>query len=43
MADADAKMKRAYASRLPLLMKVAREFDPHGIFINDYFAKLLAQ
>lgn len=42
MAGADAKMKRAYASRLPLLRKVAREFDPHGIFVNEYFAKLFA-
>lgn len=42
VADADAKMKRAYASRLPLLRKVAREFDPHGMFMNDYFVKLLA-
>ena len=42
MADADAKIKRAYASRLPLLRKVAKEFDPHSIFVNNFFAKLLA-
>ncbi|CAM9411402.1 unnamed protein product [Laminaria digitata] len=42
VAGADAKIKRAYASRLPLLRQVAREYDPHAIFVNNYFAKLLA-
>lgn len=42
VAGADAKMKQAYADRLPALRSVAKEFDPHGIFINNYFTKLLA-
>eukprot|EP00904_Undaria_pinnatifida_P008489 jgi/Undpi1/4770/HiC_scaffold_18.g08123.m1 len=42
VAGADAKMKHAFASHLPLLRQAAREFDPHGVFVNNYFAKLLA-
>ena len=42
VAGADAKMKRAYASRLPYLRSAARNFDPDGVFENKYFAKLFA-
>eukprot|EP00903_Cladosiphon_okamuranus_P014134 g13135.t1 len=42
VAGADAKMKRAYASRLPHLRSTARKFDPNGVFVNKYFAKLFA-
>eukprot|EP00752_Nemacystus_decipiens_P003494 g3227.t1 len=42
VAGADAKMKRAYASRLPYLRSSARKFDPNGVFENKYFAKLFA-
>lgn len=42
VAGADAKMKRAYASRLPYLRNAARQFDPNGVFVNKYFAKLFA-
>lgn len=42
VADADAKLKRAYAPRLPLLRSVAKEYDPHGVFVNKLFAKLLS-
>lgn len=42
MSNADAKLKRAYTDRLPLLETVAREWDPSGMFVNDYFAKLFA-
>ncbi|CAM9747545.1 unnamed protein product [Pylaiella littoralis] len=39
---ADAKMKHAYASRLPYIRNMARQFDPHGVFMNKYFTKLFA-
>lgn len=42
VAEAEAKMKKAYADRLPALRRVAKEFDPHGVFVNEFFAKLLA-
>lgn len=42
VAGAPAKLKRAYAGRLPHLERVAAEFDPHGVFVNKYFATLLA-
>lgn len=42
VAGAEAKMKRAYADHLPVLRRVAKEFDPHGIFVNNFFAKLWA-
>lgn len=42
VSDADLKLKQAYADRLPLLQAVAKEFDPTGVFVNNYFAKLFA-
>lgn len=42
VAGADAKMKLAYASRLPYLRRAASKFDPNGVFVNKYFAKLFA-
>lgn len=42
VSGADAKMKRAYASRLPHLRRIAREFDPNCMFVNKFFAKLLS-
>lgn len=41
MQGADAKIKRAYASRLPMLAELSKEWDPHGMFVNDFFKKLL--
>lgn len=42
VADAPAKLKRAFADRLPILQAVAKEFDPTGMFVNEYFAQLFA-
>lgn len=42
VSGADAKMKRAYGSRLPYLRSAARKFDPNGVFENKYFSKLFA-
>lgn len=41
MADADAKLKAAYADRLPLLAALSKEWDPNGVFVNAFFEKLL--
>lgn len=43
VADADAKMKKAYADRLPLLKALSEEFDPTGAFVNNFFAGLFAE
>ena len=40
VADADKKLKEAFKERLPLLQAAAKEFDPNGIFMNDFFTKL---
>ncbi|CAN0224179.1 unnamed protein product [Ectocarpus sp. 6 AP-2014] len=42
VAGADAKIKKAYASRLPYLRNASRQFDPNGVFVNDFFARLFA-
>lgn len=42
MVDADAKLKAAYADRLPLLTALSKEWDPNGVFVNAFFKKLLA-
>lgn len=42
VSGADAKMKRAYGSRLPYLRSAARKFDPNGVFENKYFSNLFA-
>lgn len=41
VADADAKLKAAYADRLPLLTALSKEWDPNGVFVNAFFRKLL--
>lgn len=41
MEDAEAKMKRAYASRLSQLAKLSSEWDPNGMFVNDFFQNML--
>eukprot|EP00904_Undaria_pinnatifida_P002571 jgi/Undpi1/12314/HiC_scaffold_5.g01990.m1 len=38
--DADAKLQRAFSRRLPLLKRIATKWDPHGMFVNKFFAKL---
>ncbi|CAM9157892.1 unnamed protein product [Scytosiphon promiscuus] len=38
---AEAKLKKAYASRLPLLSGLSREWDPNGMFVNDFFKRVL--
>lgn len=43
VAGADLKMKQAYASRLPYLRNAARQYDPNGVFVNKYFAKLFTR
>ncbi|CAN0101125.1 unnamed protein product [Pylaiella littoralis] len=39
--DATAKIKLAYANRLPLLAALSEEWDPNGVFVNDFFKELL--
>ena len=40
VADATEKLQRAFASRLPLLKSVATKWDPNGMFVNKFFARL---
>lgn len=42
VADADAKLKKAYAGRLLLLKDLANHFDPEGMFMNDHFSRLFS-
>ncbi|CAM9160347.1 unnamed protein product [Ectocarpus sp. 6 AP-2014] len=38
---AEEKLKRAYASRLPLLSALSKEWDPNRVFVNGLFQRLL--
>eukprot|EP00904_Undaria_pinnatifida_P002572 jgi/Undpi1/12315/HiC_scaffold_5.g01991.m1 len=42
IADAEAKLKNAYADRLPLLRSLSAEWDPNGMFMNSFFARLFS-
>lgn len=41
MEGAEAKLKAAYADRLPLLAALSKEWDPNGVFVNAFFKRLL--
>lgn len=40
--DADAKMKAAFADRLPQLLALSKEWDPNGVFVNKYFENMFS-
>lgn len=42
IADGEAKLKAAYASRLPLLKNLSAEWDPNGMFVNSFFERMFA-
>lgn len=42
ITDGEAKLKAAYASRLPLLKSLSAEWDPNGMFVNSFFERMFA-
>ena len=42
VTDGKAKLKAAYASRLPLLKSLSADWDPNGMFVSKFFPKMFA-
>eukprot|EP00904_Undaria_pinnatifida_P002573 jgi/Undpi1/12316/HiC_scaffold_5.g01992.m1 len=42
ITDAEAKLKNAYADRLPILRSLSAEWDPNGMFMNSFFARMFS-